>query len=99
MIREGAFRLPGCCDRVVIDSTTSSIEAVLDHPDAPNDEWAFGVSRLEISLGAGAWAYFDEQGQPKDPERYARAAKAMLDQLVWWARALRAARSERPYVA
>jgi len=47
----------------------------------------------------GAWAYFDEQGQPKDPERYARAAKAMLDQLVWWARALRAARAERPYVA
>jgi NAD(P)H-dependent FMN reductase len=47
----------------------------------------------------GAWAYFDEQGQPKDPERYARAAKAMLDQLVWWARTLRAARAERPYVA
>jgi NAD(P)H-dependent FMN reductase len=47
----------------------------------------------------GAWAHFDEQGQPKDQERYARTTKAMLDQLVWWAGALRTARAERPYVA
>jgi NAD(P)H-dependent FMN reductase len=46
-----------------------------------------------------AWAYFDEQGQPKDAERYTRVARTMLDQIVWWARALRAARAERPYVA
>jgi NAD(P)H-dependent FMN reductase len=47
----------------------------------------------------GAWTHFDDQGQPKDPARYARAAKSMLDQVVWWARALRDARAERPYVA
>jgi NAD(P)H-dependent FMN reductase len=47
----------------------------------------------------GVWAHFDQQGQPKDPARYARAAKSMLDQLTWWARALRGARAERPYVA
>jgi NAD(P)H-dependent FMN reductase len=45
------------------------------------------------------WAQFDSQGQPQDSERYARAAKSMLDQLVWWARTLRDARAERPYVA
>jgi NAD(P)H-dependent FMN reductase len=47
----------------------------------------------------GVWAHFDAAGQPKDPDRCARAAKSMLDQLVWWARALRDARAERPYVA
>jgi NAD(P)H-dependent FMN reductase len=47
----------------------------------------------------GVWAHFDPAGQPKDPNRYARAAKSMLDQLVWWGRALREARAERPYVA
>jgi NAD(P)H-dependent FMN reductase len=47
----------------------------------------------------GVWAHFDPAGQLKDPARYARAAKSMLDQLVWWARALREARAERPYVA
>ena len=63
MIRDGGFQLPSGCDRVVIDFATSSVEAVLDHPDAPNDEWAFGVSRLEIPLGIGAWAYFDVFGR------------------------------------
>jgi len=47
----------------------------------------------------GVWAHFDPTGQPKDPSRYARAAKSMLDQLAWWARALREARAERPYAA
>ncbi|HUP71805.1 MAG TPA: SDR family oxidoreductase [Acidimicrobiales bacterium] len=63
MIRDGGFALPAGCDRVVIDFATSSVEAVLDHRDAPNDEWAFGVSRLEIALGSGAWAYFDGFGR------------------------------------
>jgi NAD(P)H-dependent FMN reductase len=47
----------------------------------------------------GVWAHFDPAGQLKDPNRYARSAKSMLDQLVWWARALQEARAERPYVA
>jgi NAD(P)H-dependent FMN reductase len=47
----------------------------------------------------GVWAHFDPAGQPKDRDRYARAAKSMFDQLAWWGRALREARAERPYVA
>ena len=35
---------------------------------------------------------FDEQGQPYDPEGCGLAATTMLDQLVWWASALRTAR-------
>jgi NAD(P)-dependent dehydrogenase (short-subunit alcohol dehydrogenase family) len=58
-MRDGGFRLPAGCDRIVVDFATSSAEAVLDHPDAPNEEWAFGVSRIEVPLGVGAWAYFD----------------------------------------
>jgi NAD(P)H-dependent FMN reductase len=41
---------------------------------------------------------FDEHGRPKD-ETCDAAAKAMLDQLVWWAVALREARVKRPYSA
>ncbi|MBW4717803.1 NADPH-dependent FMN reductase [Saccharothrix obliqua] len=36
---------------------------------------------------------------PLDDERRRRAATAMLDQLTWWAEALRAARQARPYVS
>ena len=35
---------------------------------------------------------FDASGQPRDPEGAALAAATMLDQLAWWARALRTAR-------
>jgi NAD(P)H-dependent FMN reductase len=42
---------------------------------------------------------FDANGEPREPEGCNRAAKAMLDQLVWWARALRTARAARPYAA
>jgi NAD(P)H-dependent FMN reductase len=35
---------------------------------------------------------FDEHGRPVDPEGTALAAKVMLDDLVWWADALREAR-------
>ncbi|QRX93678.1 NADPH-dependent FMN reductase [Streptomyces noursei] len=40
---------------------------------------------------------FDDQGQLRDPEPPARAADALLNQLAWWARALREARTARPY--
>lgn len=45
-----------------------------------------------------AWAQFDSEGRPKDPEGYERAAKSMLDQLVWWGQVLREARAQRPYM-
>ncbi|GAA1242781.1 NAD(P)H-dependent oxidoreductase [Pseudonocardia aurantiaca] len=46
----------------------------------------------------GAWARFDGDGRPIEAAECAGAAKTMLDQLVWWARALRDARATRPYV-
>jgi NAD(P)H-dependent FMN reductase len=46
-----------------------------------------------------AWSLFDDQGLPTSPDRCNGAAKTMLDQLVWWARALRAAKAIRPYAA
>lgn len=59
MFRNTEFTLPAACDRMVIDFRGACIEAALDHPDAPNDVWAFGIVRREIGLGAGAWAYLD----------------------------------------
>ncbi|MFC8433053.1 NADPH-dependent FMN reductase [Streptomyces sp. NPDC057253] len=47
----------------------------------------------------GARATFDADGNPKEPEGCAAAAKTMLDQLVWWGVALREARARRPYRA
>ncbi|MDL4773559.1 MULTISPECIES: NADPH-dependent FMN reductase [Thermomonosporaceae] len=43
------------------------------------------------------WEYFDEQGRPDDLQASGTAAKVMLDQLAWWAEALRSARAVRPY--
>jgi NAD(P)H-dependent FMN reductase len=45
------------------------------------------------------WAHtlFDEEGKLGDPGRADAAAEAMLDQLGWWARALRNAREQTPY--
>ncbi|MFG3253041.1 NADPH-dependent FMN reductase [Streptomyces sp. NPDC048172] len=43
-----------------------------------------------------AWTQFDDAGRPKDPA-VDGAARTMLDQLTWWALALRDARSVRPY--
>ncbi|MGH3975334.1 MAG: NADPH-dependent FMN reductase [Pseudonocardiaceae bacterium] len=40
---------------------------------------------------------FDEQGAPRDPDAVNTAATALLDQLAWWARALRYARAAHPY--
>lgn len=44
-----------------------------------------------------AWAQFDDAGRLKDEAGGAAAADAMLDQLSWWALALRDARARRPY--
>ncbi|MEU4897690.1 NAD(P)H-dependent oxidoreductase [Streptomyces sp. NPDC044780] len=46
-----------------------------------------------------AGGLFDPDGRLKDPEGPDTAAKAMLDQLAWWARALRTARATHPYGA
>lgn len=45
----------------------------------------------------GARGRFDDAGQPIDAEGVNEAARAMLDQLAWWAQALREARATRPY--
>jgi hypothetical protein len=38
------------------------------------------------------WGLLDESGEPKDPSGVNLAATTMLDQLAWWAEALRSAR-------
>ena len=45
------------------------------------------------------WERFDEDGQPRDAETAATAAKRMFAQLEWWAEALREARRRQPYPA
>ncbi|MFB7503720.1 NADPH-dependent FMN reductase [Streptomyces broussonetiae] len=52
--------------------------------------------RDSVSLH-GPWSGIAEDGRPRDADVCAGAAKGMLGQLAWWARALRAARAERPY--
>lgn len=47
----------------------------------------------------GAWSQFDGEGRPKDPQGPAAAATTLLDQVTWWARALKHARSTAPYQA
>ncbi|MFJ2769714.1 NADPH-dependent FMN reductase [Streptomyces sp. NPDC087300] len=44
-----------------------------------------------------AGALFDDEGNHRDPAAADAAAKTMLDQLAWWAWALRAAKEVRPY--
>ncbi|QGV80749.1 NADPH-dependent FMN reductase [Streptomyces ficellus] len=46
-----------------------------------------------------AFGHFDEDGRHKDPTAPDAAAKTMLDQLSWWAHALRDAKSVRPYAS
>ncbi|MFE1547503.1 NADPH-dependent FMN reductase [Streptomyces sp. NPDC058718] len=46
-----------------------------------------------------AWGQFDEDGRHKDPDGAEGAAKVLLDQLAWWALALKEAKSARPYAA
>jgi NAD(P)H-dependent FMN reductase len=47
----------------------------------------------------GVWGRFHESGEPVEPAGCNAAAQAMLDQLAWWATALRQARRQRPYAA
>ena len=44
-----------------------------------------------------AGAFFDDEGRHKDPAAPDAAAKVMLNQLVWWALALREAKAVRAY--
>jgi NAD(P)H-dependent FMN reductase len=46
-----------------------------------------------------AHSAFDADGRPIDATGPSAAAKQLLDQLSWWARALRDARAIRPYAA
>jgi NAD(P)H-dependent FMN reductase len=43
-----------------------------------------------------AWTQFDSDGRPNDGEGTTRAAHVMLDELAWWAEAVRDARARRP---
>jgi NAD(P)H-dependent FMN reductase len=45
----------------------------------------------------GARGQFDAAGNPVNADAVNTAAIVLLNQLAWWARALRAARDERPY--
>ncbi|MDQ8701091.1 NAD(P)H-dependent oxidoreductase [Streptomyces sp. LHD-70] len=45
----------------------------------------------------GAQAHFDDAGNHLDPAGPDAAAKVLLDQLTWWALALRDAKAVRPY--
>ncbi|RBY79352.1 NADPH-dependent FMN reductase [Blastococcus sp. TF02-09] len=46
-----------------------------------------------------AWECFDGDGAVKDPDAVTVAAARLLDQLTWWAVALRAGRANRAYPA
>ncbi|MDS1272379.1 NAD(P)H-dependent oxidoreductase [Lipingzhangella sp. LS1_29] len=46
---------------------------------------------------ANYWERFDEHGETTDGESLENAAKGFLDQLDWWAHALRDARERVPY--
>ncbi|MFI9605058.1 NADPH-dependent FMN reductase [Streptomyces sp. NPDC052043] len=52
--------------------------------------------RDSVSLH-GPWSGLGEDGMPLDTAVCEGAAKGMVDQLVWWGRALRTARAEHPY--
>ncbi|MFJ5927748.1 NADPH-dependent FMN reductase [Kitasatospora sp. NPDC092948] len=56
-----------------------------------------GLSVRESLSFHNAWEAFGAQGAPGVGEDAEAAAKVMLDRLVWWGEALRAARAERPY--
>ncbi|WP_332663796.1 NADPH-dependent FMN reductase [Aeromicrobium sp.] len=47
----------------------------------------------------GAWERFDQLGEPIDGKAVTAATDTMLDHLVWWARALSAARHDNPFAA
>ncbi|UED85024.1 NADPH-dependent FMN reductase [Streptomyces profundus] len=43
------------------------------------------------------WNWFDDAGRPAEAESNERAMAGVIDQLVWWATALRSARGATPY--
>lgn len=45
----------------------------------------------------GVWDKFDDNGEPRDYESANSSAQVVLDQLGWWARALKSAREVPPY--
>ncbi|MEU5562976.1 NADPH-dependent FMN reductase [Micromonospora musae] len=45
-----------------------------------------------------AWRQFDAEGTPLSPDGCNRAAGSLLDQLTWWAHALRDAKAVVPYL-
>ncbi|MCE7083349.1 NADPH-dependent FMN reductase [Streptomyces sp. ST2-7A] len=51
-----------------------------------------------VSFHGGA-AAFDDNGRPNDVAGSDAAAKTLLDQLAWWALALKEARTKRPYAS
>ncbi len=55
------------------------------------------MSIRETVSFASYWELFDEDGRLKDASGPGRAATALLEQLVWWASALRDARRARAY--
>jgi hypothetical protein len=64
-------------------------------PSRANELHATSV-RTGVSFVGGS-ACFDADGRPLEPERSERAAKSMLDEIAWWADALRRQRARRPY--
>ncbi|MEV1008151.1 NAD(P)H-dependent oxidoreductase [Streptomyces sp. NPDC049881] len=47
----------------------------------------------------GVWGRFDDAGALTEPKAATDAATALLNQLAWWAHALREARAASPYVS
>ncbi|MFJ4501437.1 NADPH-dependent FMN reductase [Streptomyces sp. NPDC088864] len=56
-----------------------------------------GVSIRDTVSFHNAGAQFDDEGRHRDPAGPDAAVKTLLDQLIWWGRALRDARRVRPY--
>ncbi|MBN9663331.1 MAG: NAD(P)H-dependent oxidoreductase [Acidobacteria bacterium] len=48
---------------------------------------------------AGVWTLFKPDGGLVHPDQASRTATKMLNELVWWGRALRDAKSKQPYAA
>ncbi|TCP55002.1 NAD(P)H-dependent FMN reductase [Tamaricihabitans halophyticus] len=56
-----------------------------------------GVPLRDSITFANFWEAFDHDGRPVDTERASKLAEGFLNQLAWWARTLREARTARPY--
>ncbi|GAB2898079.1 NADPH-dependent FMN reductase [Streptomyces mayteni] len=50
-----------------------------------------------VSFGMYSGNGFGEDGQPSEPEGANGAAKVLLDQIAWWATALKEAKAKKPY--